>query len=96
MSRFEQVIRQLRMFWQYPVITEKAFFEQNKDIEHYFAFPWATVLDKNYNLAIIGKLLTPYKIIVQKEKVYTCCQHIFFRKFIPLFKHLGIQVIYPT
>ena len=94
MSRFEQVIRQLRMFWQYPVITEKAFFEQNKDIEYYFAFPWATVLDKNYNLAIIGKLLTPYKIIVQKEKVYTCCQHIFFRKFIPLFKHLGIQVIY--
>ena len=29
-----------------------------------------------------------------KRKVYTCCQHIFFRKFIPLFKHLGIQVIY--
>jgi len=94
MSKFIEVINKLKLFWQYPVITEKTFFEQNKHNYNYFAIPWATILDKRYNLNVIAKLLTSFKIITPSAKVYSCCQHISFRRLIPLFKYLGIQVVY--
>ena len=41
------------IFWQYPVITEKTFFNQNKNNEQFYGFPWATVHDKKYSFNII-------------------------------------------
>ena len=52
----EEIIKKYKLFWQYPVITEKTFYEQNKDNNCYIGFPWATIIDKRYNLNIILKI----------------------------------------
>ena len=88
----EELIQKYKLFWQYPVITEKTFYEQNKDNHSYIAFPWATIIDKRYNLNIIYKILRPH--ISSRSFHYTCCQHILFRNLIPLFKALDINVLY--
>lgn len=87
-----ELISKLKLFWQYPVITEKTFYEQNKNDEKYLGFPWATIIDKRYDLNVIFKLIAPYKD--PNIQYYTCCQHISFRKLIPLFKALNIYTVY--
>ena len=88
----ESLIKQYKLFWQYPVITEKEFYLQNKDNPFFLGFPWATIIDKRYNLNIIYKILFPS---IQKDhQYYTCCQHIHFRQLIPLFKSLNIHIVY--
>lgn len=88
----ESLIKQYKLFWQYPVITEKEFSRQNRDNSSFIGFPWATIIDKRYNLNIIYKILFP---IIQKDRqYYTCCQHISFRKLIPLFKEMNISLVY--
>lgn len=83
-----------KFFWQYPAITEAAFYTQNYLDENYLGFPWATVHDQKINLNIIYQILRPY--INANKKYYTCCQHIVFRKFIPLWKALNIELIYAS
>ena len=56
----ELIIEQLKLFWQYPVITEKTFYEQNKTNENYLGIPWATIIDKQYNLNVMYNLLKGY------------------------------------
>lgn len=77
------------LFWQYPVITEKTFYEQNKHDPYFLGLPWATVIDKNTGLDIeyIRKHL-------YQRKTYTCCQHIHFRRLIPLLKKLNVTTLY--
>ena len=41
-----ELMKKINYFWQYPVITEKAFYEQNYKNKNYLGFPWATVLDR--------------------------------------------------
>jgi len=86
------IISSYKLFWQYPVITEKTFYEQNKDDKYYLGFPWATIIDKRYKPNIIYNILKKY--IIPGTGYYTCCQHISFRNLIPLFKSLGICRIY--
>ena len=88
----EEIIQNFKLFWQYPVITEKTFYEQNKNNDAYIGFPWATIIDKRYNLNVIYKILCDH--ISSKKFHYTCCQHISFRNLIPLFKALNINVVY--
>ena len=88
----EEIIKKYKLFWQYPVITEKTFYEQNKDNNCYIGFPWATIIDKRYNLNIILKILHPH--ISFNSFQYTCCQHVSFRNLIPLFKALNISLVY--
>ena len=80
------------IFWQYPVITEKTFNQQNEQFTNFVGFPWATVIDKGYNLSDIHYLLRPQ--IDKKLQNYTCCQHIHFRRLIPLFRSLDITRVY--
>lgn len=86
-----KIIEENELFWQYPVITEKTFYLQNYEDKEYFCFPWATVLDKYVNLEELCSKLTSN---LEKYDYYTCCQHIDFRKLIPLFNRLGIKTIY--
>ena len=80
------------LFWQYPVITEKKFFEQNRDDDCYIGLPWATLIDKKININEIIKSIT---IFIDKDiNYYTCCQHIHFRRLLPLFKVLNINCLY--
>ena len=88
---YEECINKLKLFWQYPVITEKTFYEQNKHIENYVSIPWATIIDSKYNLQVIYNLIKPY---VKTKDNFTCCQHISFRLMIGLFKALGITTVY--
>lgn len=85
------IIEKYKLFWQYPVITEKEFYQQNKHDDNYLGFPWATVIDKRYNLDVIYKILAHS---IKDKKYYTCVQHISFRKIIPLLKALNVTCIY--
>jgi len=88
----DNLLVQLGLFWQYPVITEKTFYEQNKGDPNYFPFPWATVIDKRINLQ---KLLEIFKQIIPMNKnYYTCCQHIRYRELKQFWAALGITTVY--
>ncbi len=84
-----EIIKKYKLFWQYPVITEKSFYEQNKYDDYYLGIPWATIIDKKKELDIEYLIKHCYR-----SKLYTCCQHIRFRQLIPLFKILGISTLY--
>lgn len=88
----EELITNIGLFWQYPVITEKEFYRQNQDKTDYLAFPWATVIDKNMNLNVLLQILK--KNVQQDKCYYTCCQHISFRKLKELWKVLGVDTVY--
>jgi len=79
------------LFWQYPVITEETFFNQNKKDVLFCGVPWATIIDKRVSTNDIIKILIPY---FEHKNYYTCCQHISFRKLFKLFKILGITTVY--
>lgn len=87
----EDVMKKLKLFWQYPVITEKTFHEQNKNKPGYIGMPWATIIDKKYHLRIIYNLIGNSVFTVNN---YTCCQHILFRTIIPLLQAIGIKTLY--
>jgi len=88
----EDIINKYRLFWQYPAITEKQFYLQEKDNAHYFGLPWATINDKRYNHSLVFNIV---KHLVNKDhKYYTCCQHISYKMFIPLWKALNITKVY--
>jgi len=84
-TNVEKIMNLENLFWQYPVITEKTFYEQNKKDPKYIGLPWATIIDKNPDINT-DRMISMLKI----KNSYTCCQHISFKKLIPLFKHLGI------
>jgi hypothetical protein len=85
-----KIFREGNLFWQYPVITEKTFFEQNKDHPFYIGLPWATIIDGKVDIDLDN-------FIDEFEKTrgsYTCCQHISFRRLIPFWKKIGIIKLY--
>jgi hypothetical protein len=86
----DNLLKQLGLFWQYPVITEKTFYEQNRD-PTYLPFPWATVIDKRVNIQQLYDILVK---VFPSKKYYTCCQHIHFEKLFPLMEMLGITKVY--
>ena len=87
----DDLLKKTGLFWQYPVITEKEFYNQNWKNPNYCGIPWATCIDKNINTNSLLKLLLNYK---KHNNYYTCCQHIHFRKLISLMKILGIKTLY--
>lgn len=89
----EDILRKTGLFWQYPVITEQEFYNQNKKNPNYCGMPWATCIDKQVNFNALFKILLRY---IKHKHYYTCCQHIHFRKLIPLMKVLGITTIYAS
>lgn len=93
----EKVLDETNLFWQYPVITEKTFYEQNKNDSYYMGIPWATIKDNLNIYTLTGKLRIIKSSILKYKKhnnYYTCCQHIHFRKLIPFMKSVGIKYVY--
>ena len=88
----DALLSKLQLFWQYPVITEKTFYNQNKHEKLYFGFPWATVIDKQLDPDLIYSHISEY--LDKDKEYYSCCQHIHFRKMIPLWKKLNIKLVY--
>ena len=90
----------VNMFWQYPVITEQTFFDQNKDNDNYIGFPWATLHDsfcttigRDNAFDMVHHLIGSQ---IKQKSYYTCCQHIAFRKLLPLWERLNIRVVYAS
>lgn len=92
MFKTEEILNKHKLFWQYPAITEKTFYNQNKLNDNFLGFPWATIFDKKYSFQLIYNMLKQY--INPNNEYYSCCQHIIFRKFIPLWKALNIKTVY--
>ena len=92
MFNTEKNLNDYKLFWQYPAITEKTFYNQNKYNNQFLGFPWATIIDKKYDYKIIYNLLKQYT--KPGTEYYTCCQHISFRKLIPLWKSLNIKTVF--
>ena len=90
----KDLISNSNLFWQYPVITEKIVFDQQKNNPKYFGFPWATIIDKKFNLSKLLPLLRKTLLGERKGNYITTCQHIHFRQIIPLCKILGIGTVY--
>jgi hypothetical protein len=88
----EKTMKDFKLYWQYPVITEQTFYNQSKEKEDYLGFPWATIIDKKYHPQVVFSILLRH-VKVNKSHV-TCCQHIYFRRLLPLFKALGVRVLY--
>ena len=86
--------KSFHLFWQYPVITEKAFFEQNKENQNYLGLPWATIIDKRVNINDIYYFILANKLNEGKNDCFTCCQHISFRNLINLWKLIGVKTVY--
>jgi hypothetical protein len=82
------------LFWQYPVITEKTFFEQNKANPNYLGLPWATIIDKRVAINDIYHFIIANKLNEGKNDCFTCCQHISFRNLINLWKLIGVKIVY--
>ena len=92
MNSFETFIDSIHLYWQYPVITEKTFYQQNKHHNNFIGIPWATILDK---VKLKTKILSLIKSLCKDNiEYFTCCQHIHFRKLIPFFKMIHIKTLY--
>ena len=91
MFNTEYFLNYTGLFWQYPAITEKKFYEQNKHDEAYVGIPWATIIDKCVQLQ---KIYNTIKSSLPAKNYYTCCQHIKFKQLLPLFKALNITKVY--
>ena len=99
----EYVMNECHLFWQYPVITEETFYNQNKTNEKYIGLPWATIIDKKqYDATKIYDIIKHYMEYIDSTNInstnttpyYTCCQHIHFRYLLELFNALNITILY--
>ena len=91
-TKHNDFMKEAKLFWQYPVITEKTFFEQNWKDNNYLPIPWATIIDKFSNL--IEQIIPIIKKHYKDESYYTCCQTIYLDKLIPLMKACNVTKIY--
>lgn len=96
-----QILTKYNLFWQYPVITENEFYEQNKNDPLYIGIPWATIIDRSQLIPNISEFVNHINIIKNQtnstpldSNYYTCCQHIYFKKIIPICSLIGIKTIY--
>tara|TARA_R110001592_G_scaffold223101_1_gene478515 strand:+ start:130 stop:1812 length:1683 start_codon:yes stop_codon:yes gene_type:complete len=85
----ERILEKYRLFWQYPVITEKCMYIKNDHIQEYIGFPWASLLDNKISIRKI-----PLRKIFDGNDNVTCCQHISFRKTLPFLKSIGVKRLY--
>jgi glycosyltransferase involved in cell wall biosynthesis len=92
LTKNQDFLNDTNLFWQYPVITEKEFFNQNYKDKFYLPVPWATILDKfKDKLNFIVSFIKQY---YQEDNYYTCCQSIHYRKLIEVFKVCNITKVY--
>ncbi|MEM9284257.1 MAG: exostosin family protein [Pseudomonadota bacterium] len=92
--------------WQYPAITEKCAFENISSRRHaipddvlYFAFPWATLIDKLLNRpgeakSLLHNMRNVSAAAKGKRRVVTVCQHIHLLKFQQVFADAGVTDIF--
>jgi len=84
--------------WQEPVITEKMCFDLFKNNEnvpfHYFAFPWATLVDNKWKKDKSLHSLLENANVDNNCEYFTVIQHIHFKNYIDFFLKLKIKYIF--
>lgn len=92
--------------WQYPAITEKHAFLQMRKLSFslisdyvYFAFPWATLIDrkakqKTEASSLQDIALQVKELIYPHEKLITVCQHVQLLMFPKLIEKIGLKHIF--
>ena len=85
-----KLLNKYNLFFQYPARTEEICNIQNKHKSNYIGMPWATIIDKNM-LPVMSK---EFKKIKLYGEYISSCQHISFKKIIPLCKILNIKTLY--
>ena len=95
-TQCKQIITQLNIAWQYPVITELTVFNQQKNNPLYLGLPWATIIDKKLDMGYIFRIIQDSIYIdTSRTKQYiTSCQHVAYKHLKPLFVQLGIKSLY--
>jgi hypothetical protein len=93
--------------WQFPAITEKYAYECAKKYLPpvngvvYFAFPWATLIDKLQNRSagykeLKAALLSYADLLRNAAEVVTVCQHIRMLHYESLFLEMGVTTVFWT
>ena len=85
-----KLLNKHELFFQYPARTEEICNNQNKHKSNYLGIPWATIIDKSM-LPVMSDEFK--KIKIQGENI-SSCQHIHFKRIIPLAKLLNIKTLY--
>ena len=94
---WQKFIDHEKLFWQYPVWTEKQFYLQAQNHSNYIGFPWATILDKRISNWNSESLIPKLQPKLNKGVSYiTCCQHIRFRELKNACQRLNIKVLYTS
>ena len=95
----ERALRETGLFWQYPVVTEKTVFRQERENAEFFGFPWATFIDRllksgadKLDRQHFGSRMD--SLSYDLRGTVTCCQHIEFRKILYMLKRWGIRTLY--
>lgn len=101
-SDFEALARQYDMSWQYPAVTEKAFYERMlhqpcKVNAVYVPLPWATIIDHHKRELTSTSAFVARAISLGRAHgaaLVTACQHIHWRELVPLWRAMGIRTAY--
>ena len=89
-NKLNSVLNKYNLFFQYPARTEEICYIQNKDKQHYLGIPWATIIDKKMGTIFLEEFK---KINISGNNI-SSCQHIHYKKIIPLAKQLNIKTLY--
>lgn len=91
---FAQYVANTGMFFQYPARTEAAFAQTGRADATYMPIPWATIIDKRYDIDRLRNALASICATLSPRPTSTCCQHIHWRQLLPLLTSLGIRTLY--
>jgi len=80
-----------KLLFQYPARTEEICHIQNKNNNNYLGIPWATLIDKQM-IPTIKKDISKFNNL--NRSYISVCQHISYKKIIPIAKLLNINVLY--
>lgn len=91
---FREYVQHTGMFFQYPARTEEVFATLMPEDAPYMPIPWATIIDKRCDLDRLRNSLAFICATVDPHATITCCQHIHWRRLLPLMTSLGIRTVY--
>lgn len=93
--------------WQFPAITEQHAFQRVQDSliaapgMTYFAFPWATLIDRLNNWAddrdeLLLALREKSVELLGADRIFTVCQHIHLERLAPYMREAGVTDVFWT
>lgn len=82
------------LFWQFPARTEEVAAGRVPEDAPYLPMAWATLIDKHVSWESVVPKLRSKILLCDPKPTETTCQHIFWKNLIPVFRELGVTVVY--